>query len=235
MPAWAQGRSGLGQGGYTAAQFERAIGEPVSIALRAPIPLDVELKVRATGSGWQLVDGDTVVMAATPERPTFGVTEAVDSIAARSASANFSGHDEHAAPECLSCGVGEKSMQVWAGPLHDGTNRYATEWLPPPWAGDADGIVHEWFVWMALDCTSGFFVAGGAAEREAVTVQFAAEVIEPIRVGACYVVVGFDGNWVGGWDGRKRGAGSCVFDDAGRLIAQADSFWVQVGRPPRES
>jgi len=228
VPAWAQGRSGRGQGGYTAARFEAAIGQSVSISLRAPIPLEAELAVVETSAGWELRDGDQVIMGAALSDVTFGATKAVPADLAGQARTRFAGHVEHAAPECVSCGLADRSMRVWAGPLDDGTNRFATDWIPPTWAGDDSGIVHRHFVWMALDCTSGFFVAGGSGERNAVTAQFAAEVIEPIRVGETYVAVGFDGRWVGDWDGRKRGAGAAVFDVDGQLVAQADSFWIAV-------
>lgn len=228
VPAWAQGRSGRGQGGYTAACFEAAIGRAVSIALRAPIPLETELSVVAVDAGWELRDDDLVIMTAASPSIDFGVTDAVAVDAAAAARGRFAGHDEHAAPECVSCGTGERSMQVWAGALDDGTNRFATDWIPPSWAAGEDGEVLKHFVWMALDCTSGFFVSGTSDDRDAVTVQFAVETLEPIRAGETYVMVGFDGNWVGGWDGRKRGAGAAIFDASGLLVAQADSFWVAV-------
>lgn len=156
------------------------------------------------------------------------MTESVTVDAAAAARGRFAGHDEHAAPECVSCGVGERSMRVWAGALDDGTNRFATDWIPPSWAADEDGVVLKQFIWMALDCTSGFFVSGTSADRNAVTVQFTVETLAPIHAGETYVMVGFDGNWVGGWDGRKRGAGAAIFDASGLLVAQADSFWVAV-------
>lgn len=228
VPAWAQGRTGRGQGGYAAACFESAIGRPLSISLRAPIPLSSDLRVIEVPGGWELRDGETVIMRGEPRTTRWGATEPVTVHAAATARQRFTGHIEHSAPECVSCGIGEKSMRVWAGVLDDGTNRVASDWVPPPWAADDTGVVHKHFVWMALDCTSGFFVSSTSAGRDAVTAQFAAETLTPLRAGETYVTIGFDGNWEGDWDGRKRGAGAAVFTTDGELVAQADSFWIAV-------
>ena len=56
--------------------------------------------------------------------------------------------------------------------------------------------------------------------------QFAAELLEPLRPNEPYAIVAWGGDWEGGWDGRKRGAASVLFDGDGRLIAQSRSFWV---------
>ena len=119
-------------------------------------------------------------------------------------------------------------MQVWPGAVADDSGRVASDWTPPSWAGDENGVVIDGLVWMALDCTCGFYVGHHPEPRNALTVRFAAEVLEPIRVGQRYVIVGHDGNWPGGWDGRKRGAASCVFDSDGHVVARSDSFWVSL-------
>lgn len=235
IPAWAQGRTGLGQGGYTAAQFEHAVGQALSISLRAPIPLATEMGViDVADDAWELRSGEITVMSAQPSTVAFAGTDAVGLDAAAQARTRSNANtEEHVAPDCRSCGTGELSMRVWPGPLEDGTNRVATDWIPPSWADDGNGQVLDALVWMALDCTSGFFLGMSAPgadgkKRNALTVQFAAQVLKPLIVGEPYVTVGFDGTWTGGWDGRKRGAGASVFDRSGELVAQAESFWVAV-------
>lgn len=235
IPAWAQGRTGLGQGGYTASRFELAVGQPLSIALKAPIPLETPMQVVEVGDhAWELRSGGDTIMGAVPSPMSFARTESVnfaDAIVARGRSNANS--EDHVAPHCRSCGTDEGSMRIWPGALADGTNRVATDWTPPAWAGDESGVVDVGMVWMALDCTSGFFLGMSAPDadgntRDAVTVQFAAQIVEPLLVGEQYVSVGFDGHWSGGWDGRKRGAGACVFDSSGQIVAQADSFWLSL-------
>jgi hypothetical protein len=238
IPSWAQGRAGLGQGGYACAMFEAAIGLPVSISLRGPIPLETEMVIISLDEGWELRHDDRVVMSASPRSIDFASTTPVTIAEAAAARERFpvTAHD-HNAPHCLSCGFGERTMRIWPGLLDDHahgdrrTIRVATDWVPPTWAGDDDGFVNEALVWMALDCTSAFFVGQHPEPRQALTVQYAVDVMEPVRVGESYAVVGFDGNWPGGWDGRKRGAGSCVFASDGRQIARSDSFWVSIPDP----
>lgn len=229
IPTWGQGRPGLGQGGFTSSRFEAAVGQPISISLKAPIPLETELDVVDVDGGWELRADQTVVMAAIPSAVSFAATAPVTVDAAAEARSRFPvSAADHNAVRCLSCGFGERTMQVWPGALNDGTGRVATDWHPPEWAGDGDGLVDPGLVWMALDCTCGFYVGHYPERRNAMTVQYAVEVAKPILVGESYVVVGFDGNWPGGWDGRKRGAGSCIFDASGTLVASSDSFWVSV-------
>lgn len=230
IPAWAQGRAGRGQGGFSAARFAAAVGRPVAIDLRAPIPLEVPLQVAPVGDGWELRHGATTVMRAAP-RPAGGLpeTQPVSVADAARAMAGFPGTDgEHEASGCFSCGLGERTMRVWPGPLADGTGRTATRWSPPAWVGDGDGRVNDAMAWTALDCVQGFFVnfGAGSPRRNALTVRFEAEVYRPVTVGAEYAIVAFDGEG-SGWQGRKRVAAACVFDAAGRLVARAASLWVE--------
>ena len=53
---WFQGPTGSGQGGWTAHRLATAIGEPVTVAIRRPIPLDIDMTVIAVDDGWHLVD-----------------------------------------------------------------------------------------------------------------------------------------------------------------------------------
>ena len=66
---WFQGPTGRGQGGWTAAKLAERIGEPVTVWLRAPIPLDVEMTVIETSAGWECGHDGTVVLDARPSPP----------------------------------------------------------------------------------------------------------------------------------------------------------------------
>lgn len=229
IPTWAQGRPGRGQGGFSAARFAAAVGQPVAIDLRAPIPLDAPLEVASVGDGWELRHGVTTIMRAAPRSPGgLPQTGAVGVAEAAAAMAGFPGTDgDHEASGCFSCGLGERTMRVWPGPLADGSGRTATRWSPPEWVGDADGRVDDAMAWTALDCVQGFFVNFGAGpRRNSLTVRFEAEVYRPVTVGAEYAIVGFDGHGRG-WEGRKRMAAANIFDAEGRLVAGAASLWVE--------
>lgn len=232
IPTWSQGQTGRGQGGWTSARFEEAVGRPLSVALRSPIPLDCELDVvDAGGDSWAVGfdDGDRwrVVLEGRPAGRSFGVTDVVDVELATQARARADvDPSRHVAPLCFSCGIQHDSMRVHAGPLHDGTGRFATDWTPPARWADGHGHVDAATVWAALDCASGFYVGGNPTGRSGVTVQYEVELLAPVRADEPHVIVAWSGRWPGEWDGRKRGAGSCVFDAEGRLLARSDSFWV---------
>ncbi len=199
IPEWAQGRSGMGQGGYSAFHFGRIIGEPAAMNFRAPIPLETTMEVGAV---------DTVIMDAAPR---------ADGL-------------DHDAPLCFSCGTHEESMKVHAGLLDDGSGRFATDWTPPAWIADEAGRVDDAAIWTALDCSQGFYVSRHPADvLPAVTVRYAVEVIGEVWAGEHYAVVAFEGRWSRGWDGRKKGAGACLFDESGELVASSESLWVADG------
>lgn len=237
VPLSRQGQTGKGQGGYTAHRFASAIGEPVTISLRRPIPLETDLAVIAAvgeAQGWALVDPaapEIAVLEAQPWTPAFPATSPVGVAAAeRARVAADVDEQEHPAPHCLSCGVGEQSLRVHAGPLGDG--RWATPFRPPSWAvppeGSANGAIDEAFLWMALDCSCGWYISNSGEERTAVTVQFAVQVHEPLHVDTDYVIVAWNGDHPPEWDGRKRHAAATLFDTDGRVVAESTSLWVSV-------
>ncbi|MGF1600122.1 MAG: hypothetical protein ACFCVK_24995 [Acidimicrobiales bacterium] len=234
VPDWAHGRPGVGQGGYSAACFQAAIGRPVVVSFRAPIPLETPLAVSPGEGGWMVTHDGTRIMDAEPlERLVegFATTDPVpiDVAAAGRAASEATVADGHDARSCFSCGLQDTSMKVHAGPLPDGSGRSGTDWLPPPWVGDDDGVVAAAVVWAVMDCAQGFYVGRRPFPRQAVTGRYAVEMAEPILVGRPYAVVAHDGHWSGGWDGRKRGAAASVFAADGTIVARADSLWIAVG------
>lgn len=236
VPGWFQGPTGTGQGGWTAQRFACLVDGPVSIALTAPVPLDVDLHVvrqsLPTGAGaerWTLVHhtaaGPVTVMIATPHDSGFPDTEPVDVDRARAASALFDALvDDHPVPYCFSCGLQHDSMGVHAGPLPDG--RFATDWRAPEWAITPDGVVDEGVMWAAIDCCAAWYVGYSREPRNAVTAQIAVEVSTPLRPDTTYALVAWSGDQSADWDGRKRHAASAAFDPDGTCVARSVSFWI---------
>ncbi len=238
IPEASQGVTGLGQGGWTSARFVEAVGEPLRLNLRAPIPLDAPLDVVPVDDAWHLLYGDMLIMEGITPLRRFGETSAVDVDSARAARERFNKTpEEHQAPDCFSCGIGPRSMNVHPSELEDGSGRFATDWHPPTWTGDENGHVTPTTLWASLDCAAGFYVGGtrpdghDESSRGPLTVQYEVEQLAPVLVDHDHVIVSWCGRWEPGWDGRKRGAGSAVFDAAGTLLARSDSLWVQ----PRQS
>lgn len=231
---WFQGPTNSGQGGWTAQRFlaevARHTDTPMTVAIRAAIPLDVDLSVVGGVDRWELVDPEgTTIMVATGWDPNFADTEPVTIEAARGARHRFLDTvDEHPVPSCFSCGQLPESMGVHAGPLADGTDRFATDWTVPDWAVDDHGHVDPGALWAAIDCCAAWWVGWSRERRVALTVQYAVEQLHPLEPGATYALVGWAGDHDPEWDGRKRHAASAAFDADGRCVAHSVSFWLSV-------
>lgn len=226
------GPPGSGHGGWTAWQMARQIGQPISVRLRAPIPLGEPMRVASQDGGWGLfcasdVDG-SAVMSAVPWAPDVPLTPPVSVEAAAQARARFPVSDEvHPVQTCFICGLGDRSQGIHAGPLGDG--RFASDWQVP------DGVIAspaqiEGLAWSVLDCAAHWYVscAGTGPFRQAFTVQYAVDIHRAPAPGEQCAVVAWNGDYAPDWDGRKRGAASALFDTCGELIAAARSFWVAV-------
>jgi hypothetical protein len=89
----------------------------------------------------------------------------------------------------------------------------AAPWVPQE--------VRPEIVWAALDCPSGWAVDD--FQREGVLLGRMGATLSAMPATATEaVVIG----WSLGEDGRKRYAGSALFDEAGTLLAAARSTWI---------
>ena len=79
------------------------------------------------------------------------------------------------------------------------------------------------FVWAALDCPGGL-AALGADAPAALTDRIHAEVLATPATGEPCLIIG----WRAGGEGRKRLAGTALFDAQGALLARALSTWILV-------
>ncbi len=222
---WCQGPTGHGQGGWTAQRLVSAIGQPATVAIKAPIPLETDMHVTpgdtqnrdsqhgAEAETWQLVDPEgATILEATRWEPDYPDTAPVSVADASLARERFMFDSAaHPVPACFSCGLEPDSMRVHAGPLGDG--RFATDWTVPAWASrsdsnsdsnsdssasedsNGDGSVDEGCLWAALDCTAALFVSCDGGIRRSVTAQLAVDVIHPLVPDATYALVAWAGDW----------------------------------------
>lgn len=230
---WFQGPTGAGQGGWTAHRLVQRIDRPVTVALRAAVPLDADLEVvqvgdDTTGRRWDLIGADgTTIMSATAWEPAFADTAAVAVDDAVEARRQFDALvTRHPVPHCFSCGRQPDSMRVHAGPLGDG--RFATDWTVPDWAVGSNSVVDAGALWAAIDCCAAWWVGYSSDRRTALTVQYAAEVRHRLEPGATYSLVGWAGDHGTEWDGRKRHAASAAFAADGTCVARSVSYWVAI-------
>lgn len=238
-----------GNGGYVCGLVATRLGGPVAVRLKAPPPIARPLRIEAGERGARLLDGETVIaeaqarpLGASAPPPAPGVVEA------ERASQRFAGFADHNFPTCFVCGPDRApgdGLRIFPGPLEtpargDRADRSASlpspapsspaapllaaVWTPDASLADPQGRVRSEFVWAALDCP-GAFVRHPPPDGIAVVLgELAVEQASPIRVGERCVVTA----WSLGGEGRKRRAGSALFDAEGRLQARAEAVWIEV-------
>ena len=215
-----------GNGGYVAGLLARALGgSGVEVTLRAPPPLDRELRVVVDGDGAELLAGD-VLIAAARRMPVDLIVPPPPSLDdARDAERRYAGFDSHPFPGCFVCGperaVGD-GLRIFPGVMAEG-DRVTGAWTPDVSLTDGeDGIGIE-HVWAALDCPVYFAVR----ERAGVAVlgRIAVEVARGIHAGEAMVVTG----WGIESEGRKHRVGTALHDADGNLCAKAVATWVTLG------
>ena len=204
---------------------------PCTVRLCAPIPLSQPMQVVHTANGCELVIENgghhAVIAQAHPWQPDVPVCTSVDLEQAKVAHTQFPlSPRDHPTPTCFSCGYTPDGMRVQSGPLEDG--RYATHWRMPSWADENDSTMLNGLLWAALDCASAWYVCCSGPQRTAFTVQLAVHQLRAVTPSETYSLVSQAGDYAPSWDGRKRGAVATAFNQKGKTVARARSFWVSV-------
>lgn len=220
LPVRHAGPPDSANGGVTAgrlAAYLAGLGGDVAaqVTLRRPPPLATDLRVDVGLEGVRLLDGDVLVAEAVRGAVDVDPPAPVGVEAARGAAAQYDGRTAHPFPGCFVCGTDREppdGLGLRPGPV--GERHVAAAWTP----ADDDPAM----VWAALDCPGGW--ASGVAGRPMVLGRMALRSIAPVEPGHPHVVQG----WVTGEDGRKMFTGTCLYDDAGRLLALAQATWLVV-------
>lgn len=215
-----------GNGGYTCGRVAKHLRGSVTVRLKAPPPLNTELRLESTEQEARLYSDTTLVGEAklapldlqVPTGPSFGVAE--------EAAQSFVGFKIHAFPGCFVCGPNrapKDGLRIFPGSI-DGSALLAAPWIPHESLADGAGVVQPEFLWSALDCTGAFAVM---PEKEGVAIvlgELTVDLTGTVAVGEPCVVVG----WSLGTEGRKRSAGSALYAPGGRLVAAARAVWIEV-------
>jgi hypothetical protein len=215
IPGRFNGPPGSANGGYACGLVAGLVGGLAEVTLRTPPPLDRTLQVVREAGRVEVGDGDTLVAEASPlAELVMDVPEQVSVEDATRAREGYSGFVAHAYSTCFVCGPDrEDGLGIYPGPV-EGRELVAAPWTPP--ADTPDELV-----WAALDCPSGWAV--DEFSRSGVLLgRLAARIVAPVAPQEPHVVIG----WPIGEDGRKRFAGSAVFDADGQLKAYARSTWL---------
>jgi hypothetical protein len=215
-----------GNGGYVCGRIAKHLSGTVSARLKAPPPLDTEVRLESSAGYARLFDGDILIGEArtsvlemqVPSPPSYGQ--------AQEASASFLGFKTHTFPGCFVCGPAREPMdglRIFPGQVA-GTPTIAAPWTPDRSLADEAGILRSEFLWSALDCTGGFAVLPLPEGLAIVLGELCTSIVGTIQVGERCVVTG----WPLGTEGRKRFAGSAVYNARSQLIAQARAVWFEV-------
>ena len=215
-----------GNGGYVCGLVARPLHGTVAVRLKAPPPLDRELRLASTEKHARLLDGNELLAEAKvvqldlqpPARPSFEEAQ----VATRS----FLGFRKHPFPGCFVCGVERPpldGLRIFPGPT-DTASQLAAPWMPDHTVVDESGKVKPEFLWAALDCPGAFVVMPLLQGLTVVLGELCASIVGDVRAQERCVVTA----WPLGGEGRKRLAGSAVYGDDGRLVAIARAVWIEV-------
>jgi hypothetical protein len=218
------GPPGMGNGGYSAGLLaeQLAIG-PVEITLKRPIPLDAPLRLERLASGPVLLQQNGTILAEALRanlEMEVPIPPAYDEAAlARQA---YGGFKEHPFPTCFVCGPHhEDGLHIFPGPVN-GKALVAAPWTPHQELADESGLVLPRYLWAALDCPGGIAISSSA--EPVVLGRITGEILQDLGVDERCVVIG----WEMGRDGRKRFAGTAIFNETGQLIGQAKAIWFEI-------
>lgn len=217
-----------GNGGYVCGRVAAGLGDGAVVRLKAPPPIGRPLRLETTAASARLFDGEAIVAEAKRGAVELAVAPAPTLAQAEQASTRYLGFEEHNFPTCFVCGparaVGD-GLRIFPGELGiDGTARLAATWTPDASLVDETGRVRPEFVWAALDCP-GAFTRYPLTEGVALVLgELAVEAPLRPRAGEPCLLTA----WSLGDEGRRRHAGTALFDRDGRLLARARAVWVEV-------
>jgi len=215
-----------GNGGYVCGRLADFVDGPAAVRLKAPPPLDTDLRIEQSDGDVRLYAGDAPIAEARraalelepPAAPSFAEAEA----SARS----YPGFARHSFPRCFTCGPQRTpgdGLCIFPGPPAD-DGMVAAPWIPHAAFANGDGRVRNRYLWAALDCTGGWAVIPQEPGRAILLGELCARIDGAVAPDERCVVIG----WPLGIDGRKRFAGSAVISASGRPVAVARATWIEV-------
>ncbi len=215
-----------GNGGYSCGRLARLIGDRATVRLMAPPPLETPLEVRRDEKHLFLMDGDkTVARAAAHDGLGLSIPPLPERAELLRAADRFRGHTEHFYPTCFVCGPARETgdgLRLFAGPIDD-NSAAAALWQPGADLSDENGLVRSEFLWAALDCPGAYSFA--APETGAILLgELSAEILEPVPAGKPVSVLA----WEIDSSGRKHRTGTALFNEEGKLLAQAVGIWIEI-------
>lgn len=224
IPAQFNGPPGSGNGGYAAGCLAAFIDGPAAVELRAPVPLETELRVIETNAGLEVSHDGQLIMRANSAAPALPPPAFPGLDLAARGHETFPTPEQHALPHCFVCGPLRKEgdgLCLFTGRLEE-TGTALDIWTPLEVFGDGTGHVRPEIVWAALDCPSAFAINDADNLMLLGRITTRIDALPPI--GQPVIVVG----WQARRDGRKHFAGTALFAEDRSLLAQADTLWIEL-------
>ena len=198
----------------------------VSVRLKAPPPLETELRIESSDAGAQLLQGSTVIAEAKAAELELTPPGAPSFAEAEEAAKSFSGFKSHTFPRCFVCGpqrAAGDGMRIFPGWIASGA-LVAAPWVPDASLANGSDAVRGEFLWAALDCTSAFAVLPIPEGKAIVLGELCARIDGQVAPGEKCIAAG----WPLQVGGRKRFAGSAVYSASGRPVAVGRATWIEV-------
>lgn len=215
-----------GNGGYVCGRVATHVPGSASVRLKAPPPLESELRIEASESEVRLMHGSNVIAEARAAALDLAPPTVPSFAEAEEAAKSYTGFTRHAFPRCFVCGpqrANRDGLRIFPGSTVS-RSMVAAPWVPDPSLGNDSNMVRPEFLWAALDCTSGFAVLPIPEGKAIVLGELCVRIDDSVTPSEKCVVVG----WPLQVDGRKRTAGSAVFSSSGRPVAVGRATWIEV-------
>ena len=206
-----------GNGGVSAGLAAAFLDGPATVRLRRPPPLDRPLNVHRELDDVSVMDGDELVLHARPATETVEVAVDDELLQHTFEQGPTPVPEDYPAPECFVCGPRQDGLGICPQAM-DGTDVWATVWIPDR-SVSSDGLhVDPHVVWGALDCPAGLAVVSyGRAPLThfpALT-QFTVTLEQPVRVGQPVAVWG----WSSGQEEDHVDGSTAIIDADGVVQA----------------
>lgn len=206
-----RGPARSGNGGYTSGLVASLLGgSDVEVTLRIPPPLETPLRI----GGSSVYVGETLVAEATRATVELDLPAPPPSVEPGPADPG------HPFPGCFTCGPARDDGLGLLPRAHG-------DLVAAPWRPRDPSREH---VWAALDCPGAFAVNPGFERGITVLGRLAAHVEQVPEDGEDLVVVAWP---IGGGDGRRSYAGTCLFRGT-EPLAWARATWFAVGSEFRD-
>lgn len=222
IPKRFNGPPEFGNGGYGAGLVAAQLGRGVAVRLVRPLPLETDLTVSEGEGRWEVHAGDTLIATATPSEPHAEPPAPPSYDEARALAAQFEATPNSRFSRCFVCGVERPEgdgLRIFAG--RSAPHAVAAPWLPTRALTGGARVPTE-LIWAALDCP-GYFATFDDG-RYALLGELSVRIDAPIESEAPYVITG----WMIEQSGRKRRAGTALFDRDGACRALGVATWIEI-------